>query len=126
MFLPGADTPFGGHGLHGFANSYFQAGRALYFGGPVLVGWGIGLIAARQRFKALWPSAGLVPIALVGCMARVHAIRTAVGGGERHVSLGFSIGPSVEDSLVYALVILSLAATPYLLWRLQNTLFYST
>ena len=65
-------------------------------------------------------------IALIGYVARVHAIRTSVGGDERHVSLGFSIGPSVEGSLVYALVILSLAATPYLLWRLQNTLFYST
>jgi hypothetical protein len=65
-------------------------------------------------------------IALIGYVARVHAIRTSVGGDERHVSLGFSLGPSVEGSLVYALVILSLAATPYLLWRLQNTLFYST
>ena len=55
----------------GFANLYFQADRAFYFGAPILIGWGIGLIAARQRLKAVWPIAGLVLIALIGGTAGV-------------------------------------------------------
>src|SRR5664279_2416297 len=30
MFLPGADTPFGSGRVDGFANLYFQAGKAIY------------------------------------------------------------------------------------------------
>src|SRR5437870_4077450 len=47
IFLPGADTPFGSPTgpMYGVANIYFQAGKLYYFGAPVLVGWGIGLIA---------------------------------------------------------------------------------
>ena len=44
IFLPGADTPFGGHREGGFANLYFQFGKAIYFFAPILVGWGIGVV----------------------------------------------------------------------------------
>ena len=57
VFLPGADTPFGhrpgAHRIFELANVYFQLDRLLYFAAPVLVGWGIGLLAARQRLKAV-------------------------------------------------------------------------
>jgi hypothetical protein len=124
IFLPGADTPFGGHHLYRFANLYFQADRALYFGAPILIGWGIGLIAARQRLSAAWPIAGLSLIALIGGTAQVHASRIAVPRGLGHISMDFTLGstmPLIPYALFHVLVILLLAALPYLLWRLQKT-----
>jgi hypothetical protein len=121
IFLPGADTPF--VRIDGFAIFYFGVGRSLYFGAPILIGWGIGLIAARQRFKAVWPTVGLVLIALMGGTAHVHASRTGIPGGLEHISMDFTLGPSVQgisDSLFHALVILSLTVLPYLIWRLQK------
>ena len=69
IFLPGSDTPFVGP-IYGMAIFYFGVGRWLYFGAPVLVGWGIGLIAARQRFNPLWPTIGLILISLLGAPLR--------------------------------------------------------
>jgi hypothetical protein len=115
IFLPGSDTPF--VQTDGFSIFYFGVGRLLYFVAPVLVGWGIGLIAARQRLKAIWPSVGLVLISLIGTAARVQASRTAVSGGLGHIRMDFVFGPSVQGSLFHALVILSIAALPYLIWR---------
>jgi hypothetical protein len=125
MFLPGADTPFGGHRVYKLANWYFQAGKALYFVAPILVGWGIGLIAARQRFKPVWPTIGLALIALMGGTAQVHASRTAVPGGLGHIRMDFALKTSVQsipDGLSHALLIFTLAVLPYLIWRLQRAL----
>ena len=122
MFLPDADTPFG-RPMFGFENIYFQAVRFLYFGAPVLIGWGAGIAAARQRAKAVWLSAGLALIALAAAMNRVHASRTEVPHGFGHIRMGIAFGTSVAsiaDRLFYALVILSLAVLPYLVWRLQR------
>jgi hypothetical protein len=122
IFLPGADTPFGAR-IYGFANFYFGVGRLIYYSAPVLIGWGIGIIAARQRFKAVWPTVGLVLIALIGGTAQVHASRTAVPGGFGHISMDFTLGTSVQGisyGLSHALVILSLTVLPYLIWRLQR------
>ncbi|MGD0462635.1 MAG: hypothetical protein ABSB74_09105 [Tepidisphaeraceae bacterium] len=121
FLLPGTDTPF--VRVNGFAIFYFGVGRWLYFGAPILIGWGIGLIAARQRFKAFWPTVGLVLIALMGGTAQVHAGRTAVPGGVRYISMGFNFGSSaqgISNGLLHALVILSLAVPPYLIWRSQK------
>ncbi len=123
MFLPGVDTPFGGHHLYRFANLYFQADRALYFGAPILIGWGIGLIAARQRLNPTWPIAGLSLIALIGGTAQVHASRIAVPRGFGHISMDFTLGstmPLIPYALFHVFVILLLTALPYLLWRLQK------
>jgi hypothetical protein len=122
MFLPGAATPFGGgsESIFSIQNVYFQTGRLIYFGAPIFVGWGIGAVAARQRLKAVWPAAGLVLTAWVGCTARVHAIRPTGPGIGGHVSMSFGLGPSVEGSLVYALVTLLLTALPYVIWRIQR------
>ena len=118
IFLPGTNTPF--VEVDGLSIFYFGVGRLIYFGAPIFIGWGIGLVAARQRLNAVWPTVGLVLIALIGCMARVRAVRPAGPGGVGRVSMGFSLGPSVEGSLLYALVILSLTVLPYLIWRLHN------
>jgi hypothetical protein len=129
IFLPGADTPFGSrpgaHRIFELANIYFQVDRMIYFSAPILVGWGIGLIAARQRFNAVWPTVGLVLIALMGGTAQVHASRTAVPGGLGHIRIDFALGRPVQgipDGLFHALVILSLTVLPYLVWRFQKAL----
>ena len=119
IFLPGANTPF--VAIHGFAIFYFGVGRLLYFGAPILVGWGIALLAARQRLKAVWPTVGLVLIAWMGGTARVHAGSTAVPGGLGHVSMDFALASSVQEGLFHASVILSLTVLPYLIWCLQKT-----
>jgi hypothetical protein len=118
IFLPGADTPFGAR-IYGFANFYFGVGRLIYYSAPILIGWGIGIIAARQRFKAVWPTVGLVLIALIGGTAQVHASRTAVRGGFGHISMDFTLGTSLQG-ISHALVVLSLTVLPYLIWRLQR------
>ena len=124
MFLPAADTPFGGGHLHGLENIYFQAGKFYYIAAPVLVGWGVALVAARQRVRPIWPILGAVPIALIGATNQVHANRTTVHGGLGHISMNFVLGTSVQDvygRLFYTLGILVFTLLPYLLWRLQRT-----
>jgi hypothetical protein len=124
IFLPGADTPFGGHGLDGFANLYFQFGKAIYFFAPIFVGWAIGVIAARQRLKAIWPAVGLILIALLGGASEVQAGRTAVPGGLGHIRMDFVLAPSVQGGypygLVHAVILLSITALPYLIWQIQK------
>ena len=124
IFLPGADNPFGvriGGPVYGIENIYFQTGRMIYFGAPVLVGWGLALMAARQRLKAAWLAAGLVLVAWMGGTARVHAIRPPVHGAGGQVSMSFfTLGPSAEQSVIGFLLILSLILLPYLIWRIQR------
>jgi hypothetical protein len=126
IFRPGADTPFGGRvgPIYSFSNIYFQAGKFYYFSAPILVGWAIGLVAARQRLKALWPTVALVLIAWMGATAQIHASRTAVPSGLGHISMNFfTFGPSgqaISDEWLYALVIFTFTMLPYLIWRLQK------
>ena len=128
IFLPGADTPFVPiTGLRQIL--YFNVGRSIYFGAPILVGWGIVLIAIRQRSSAFWPTVGLFLMALMGGTAQVHASRTAVPGGLGHLSMEFALGTSVHgvpDGLFHAMLILSLTVLPWLIWRIQRALSLST
>ncbi len=122
ILLPGVDTPFGVREF-GLASLYFQLGRAIYFTAPLFVGWGIVLIAARQRLRALWPPVGLLLNAWVSGTAHIHASRTGVPGGLGHISLSFASGTSPRDvtgSLVHVLVILTVTALPYFLWKVQQ------
>jgi hypothetical protein len=122
IFLPQADSPFAATSgpIYGLENAYFQAGRLIYFGAPIFIGWGSGLIAARQRLKALWPILGASLIALIASAAQVHASRTDVPDGIGHISMNFNLGSSAQDisrGLAHALVILLLAALPYVVCR---------
>lgn len=123
MFLPGRSTPF--VPIDGVAGIYFGVGRMLYFGGPVLVGWGIGLLAARQRLGLSWPGAGVALVALIGGMARVWAIGPATAGMPGHVHLGLTLGSTAEETvgrLVSVGAIYCLAALPYVIWKLKRRL----
>jgi hypothetical protein len=122
IFLPGTDSPFVRTG--GFAILYFDVGRLLYYSAPILVGWGIGYVAVRQRLKAVWPMAGIALIAWMGATAQIQASRTAVPGGLGHIRMNFfTLAPSsqaISEGLLRALAILSLSALPYLLWRFKG------
>jgi hypothetical protein len=133
IFMPGADTPFGVRWTgppYALQNLSFQFGKFYYFGAPILVGWGIGLIAARQRMKAVWPAVGLVLIALMGGTAQIQASRTAVPTGLGHIRMEFfAFGPSAQgvyESMFNAFMILLLTVLPYLIWRrLQKSRSFS-
>jgi hypothetical protein len=129
MFLPGADTPFGGGPVHGFANLYFQCGKFLYYSAPILVGWAIEFIAVRQRAKAAWPAIGLVLIAWMGATAHIQASRTAVPHGLGHIWLDFALWPSAQNApglLLVVSILLSIIVLPYFLWRLQRARLLSS
>jgi hypothetical protein len=86
----------------------------------------MGLVAARQRLNALWPTVGVALVALIAGVAQVHANRP-LSGGVGHVSLGFALRTSVQDIstfLFHVLVILALAVLPWpwLLWRREKSL----
>jgi hypothetical protein len=129
MFLPGAETPFG-HGpagpIYGLANIYFQAGKFFYFCAPVLVGWGIGIMAARQRLKAMWPATALVLLAWMGATAQIRAGITAVPEGLGHINMSLTLsaqGQTLTGVLLHAAAIFLIAVLPYLLWRVLKLSF---
>lgn len=128
IFLPGADTPFGVRSAgppYGFENLSFQFGKFYYFGAPILVGWGIGLVAARQRMKAIWPTVSLLLVAMMGGTAEIHASRKVVPAGLGHIRMDFfAFGPSAQgyEAIFHALAILLLTVLPWLIWqRLQRS-----
>ncbi|HYK37904.1 hypothetical protein [Alloacidobacterium sp.] len=113
IFLPETETPF--VPIHGLAIFYFGVGKLTYFTAPLLIGWGIGIIAARQRLKVMWPAFGITVIALIGGTAQIHAGR--VSGGAEHVGMRFALEPSLQGSILNCLTLLLLSILPYLLWR---------
>jgi hypothetical protein len=128
IFLPEADTPFGVRWTgppYALQNLYFQFGKFYYFGAPILVGWVIGVVAARQRIKTVWPGVGLVFIALMGGTAEIQASRSRVPAGLGHIRMDFFLGffalrsssQAFYQGIVHALMILLLTVLPWLIWR---------
>jgi len=125
IFLPQADSPFATSigPIYGIENACFQTGRLIYFGAPIFVGWVIGMMAARQRLRAVWPVFGTSLVALIASAAQVHASRTRVADGIGHITMRFSFGSSVQDvsgNLAQAFLVVSLAVLPYAVWRLRR------
>lgn len=126
LFLPEADTPFGVHvqPIYGLANLYFQAGKFFYVAAPVLAGWGIAILAARQRLKAIWPLNGMFLIAWMGGTAQIQASRSGVPG-LAHIRIHcFDFGATsqaVSESLVRILLIFTITALPWLIWRTMRS-----
>jgi hypothetical protein len=121
IFLPGADSPF--VRVDGLAILYFGVGRDIYFYAPVLIGWGVGLVAIRQRLREVWPTFGLAVIALIAGTAHVHASRPAAAGEVGRISMGLTLGSSLQDALHYllhALAVFSISALPMIIWRLRR------
>jgi hypothetical protein len=130
LFLPGADTPFGAPlPIYSFQNIYFQIGRFIYYASPVLIGWVIGLVAARQRLSMAWPMLSLVLIAWMGGTAQIQASRTAVAGGFGHISMNFfrlGSGQNVSEAIFHTLIIFTVALLPHMIWRLRHHYARST
>ncbi|MBB5317491.1 hypothetical protein [Tunturibacter empetritectus] len=127
IFLPGIDTPF--VRIDGLAILYFGIGWSLYVAAPTLLGWAIGLIAARQRLNLVWPTIGWILLALIGGTAKVHAHRPNLPAKVGHISMSFTLGPllqGIPDGLSQALLIFLLTVLPYLLWRFQQRRRIST
>ncbi|MGH9598362.1 MAG: permease prefix domain 1-containing protein [Terracidiphilus sp.] len=135
IFLPQAETPFNAP-IRGLAIFYFGVGKLIYFSAPVLVGWGIGLMAARHRTRAIWPLAGLTLIAWFGGTAQVHANRNITSSAINHVNMAFysaishsaashsgTLAPGMSGSLIHVGAILLVTALPYLFWRAQRAFF---
>lgn len=129
IFMPGADTPLGVRWTgppYALQNLCFQFGKFYYLGAPILVGWGIGMIAARQRMKAVWPIVAFVLIALMGGTAEIHASRSRVPAGLGHIRMDFfafgSSAQGVYANIFQVALILLLTVPPWLIWRrLQNS-----
>lgn len=125
LFLPTAATPFVRipGPVYGLENLYFQAGRMIFFGAPIVIGWAIALVAARQRTKSTWPFVGLGLVALLSSSAQVQAYRTAATSRGGNVNMGFVLGPAWTraDGFLELLVFLCLTVLPYLIWRLRKT-----
>lgn len=87
MLLPGSSTPF--VRVHGFAVLYFGLGRALYFAAPVLVGWGLVLVAVRRRLSAVWLVPSLILLAWVASAISVQARISSASQGGGDIGIGF-------------------------------------
>jgi hypothetical protein len=126
IFLPYAATPF--VRIQGVEILVFGSGRLLYFAAPILTGWAIAIVAARQRLNPLWPTLGILLVSLLGGASQVHVRRSLIAPF-RHVSMGFTLlQGSLADSLhtfqfAHFAVNLLLTFLPYLLWTIT---FYAT
>lgn len=122
VFLPGADTPFinNSGSIYSLSNIYFQAGKYFYLWAPILVGWLIAFISARQRLRAMWLALALLLIAWMGGTAQIHAGRSAVHGFG-HISMNFFVmhGP-VQEKIYGFLLIFCVSVLPYFLWRVRR------
>jgi hypothetical protein len=110
IFLPESETPF--VPTEGLSVLYFGVGKLDYFFAPVLVGWGIGLFAARQRSMPIWPIVGLILNALIASAVQFHVVRPHIPGADGRVSVGFAFA----SGLGHAFGILMLTVAPYFLW----------
>lgn len=125
VFLPDAETPFGFHAsgsVYGLSNVYFQAGKFYYLWAPVLAGWMVVLIAARQRMQPAWVALGLALLAWMGGTAEIHASRAMVPGGLGHIGMSFfTFHGSIHESVYGFLMILCVSSLPYLVWEVRRT-----
>lgn len=102
---------------HAFAIVYFGAGRMLYYCAPLVVGWGMILLAGRQRMQAVWPVIlGSIIVALVGATGDVD-VRPAAGD----IGIRFFPPPSqLGNAAGHALLLFVLVVIPYLVWRWKS------
>ena len=121
IFLPENESPF--VPVEGVAMVYFGLGRMLYWSAPVLVGWSMCVLAARQRIRLIWPAVGMAVVASIACMVQVHAQRAARvvrGAGEPGVGGGLDAGGGSWAACLCA-ALFAVAGLPYAAWRLKES-----
>ena len=120
FLLPEANTPF--VPIHGFAVFYFGVGRLIYYSAPILIGWMVGFIAARQNAAASWLAAGLAAVAWMGASFQVHANHAVAGAGGA-IRMNMALASSAEDiflELLRAAILFALMLLPYVILRMQK------
>lgn len=120
-FLRGSPTPF--IPVNGFAIIWFGVGRLLYYSAPLLSGWGMILLARRQRVHTLWPVIlGSLVVALLGATGTVEVRPPAAPGHTGDVGIRFFPPPSQYTQMaLHALLLFILVALPCLLWRWRSS-----
>lgn len=116
-FLQGTPNPF--VRLHGFSIAYFGVGRMLYYGSPLLAGWGMVFLAGRQRRWTLGPVlASAVILAFMGATGAVDVRPPSVPGRAGDVGIRFFPLPAqLGDAAFHAALLLALVVGPYLIWQ---------
>jgi hypothetical protein len=115
-FLGGSQTPF--VPIHGFAIAYFGVGRMLYYTAPLLAGWGMILLAGRQRIQAVWPV--ILGSFVVSLLGATGAVDVRLGAGDVGIRF-FPPGSQLSDSVGRALLLFALVVLPYLVWRWRSS-----
>lgn len=120
-FLQGVPSPFS-HRLHGFSIVYFGVGRMLYYWSPLLAGWSMILLAGRQRMRSVWPVIlGSLAVAVLGAMGSVDVRQPTIPGRAGDVGIRFfPPPPELAGHAAVALLLFSLIAIPWLLWRWKS------
>ena len=120
-FLQGSRTPF--VPVHGFAIAYFGVGRTLYYCAPLLSGWGMILLAWRQKVQTDWPVIlGSLAVALLGATGEVD-VRPPVSPGETgDVGIRFfPVASQFPDAAGHALLLFVVVTLPYFVWRWKKS-----
>jgi len=81
---------------------------------PVLLGWAVVAVAARQRIRPIWPALGLTVIAVLGATSELSIFLPLAPGQLGEVSVGMRLDGWVAFRILANLL---LAAAPYLAWR---------
>ena len=129
FYLPYSLTPF--VRISGFEIFWFGTGRLIYFAAPLVIGWAVSLLAARQRLSVGWPAAGLSVLALIGGTAHVHVAHLGAGWRNNHVGMGFSFADFqatgraghtlafelLSPGLAHVALLFAVAVLPYFVWR---------
>jgi hypothetical protein len=120
-FLGGSRTPF--VPVHGFAIAYFGVGRMLYYSAPLLSGWGMIVLAGRQKVQRVWPVIlGSLAVALLGATGAVDVRPPVVPGDTGDVGIRFFPAASqFPDTAGHALLLIVSVALPYLVWRWRSS-----
>lgn len=120
-FLQGVPSPFTQR-LSGFSIVYFGVGRMLYFWSPLLAGWGMIVLAGRQRMRSVWPvMLGALVVALLGATGSVDVRPPTVPGRAGDVGIRFfPPPPQLAGAAAFALLLFALIAVPWLVWRWRS------
>jgi hypothetical protein len=116
-FVEGSRTPF--VTVHGFAAAYFSVGRMLYYSAPLLSGWGMIVVAGRQRLQAVWPViVGSLAVAFLGATGAVDVHPPVVPGDAGRVGIQFFPAAwQFTAAAGHAVLLFVLVVLPYLVWR---------
>ena len=116
-FVGFSPTPF--VPVHGFAIAYFGVGRMLYYSAPLLAGWGMVVLAGRQRMRAVWPVLlGALVVAVLGATGAVDVRPPEAAEAAGRVGIRFfPVASQIGDAAAHAVVLFVLVAVPYLVWR---------